>query len=93
MDGSAQQAYYSKDDTPSPTVSTGALMLSLLVDAHEKCDIATADVEGAYPHADMKDFIILKLVGNPVNIMCRINPNIRAMWSWKVDRKYYTYSC
>ena len=39
------------------TVSTDALMISLMIDAKERRDVATADVEGAYLHADMEEFV------------------------------------
>ena len=55
-DGRAQRAMYTKEQTASPTVSTDALMLTLMIDALEGRDVATADVEGAYLHADMDDF-------------------------------------
>jgi hypothetical protein len=45
-----------------------------MIDAKERRDVATADVEGAYLHADMKDFVLLKLVGEAVDIMCQVNP-------------------
>jgi hypothetical protein len=48
-------------------------MISLMIDAKERCDVATADVEGAYIHADMEDFVLLKLVGKAVNIVCQVN--------------------
>ena len=49
-------------------------MISLMIDAKERCDVATADVEGAYLHADMEDCVLLKLVGEAVDIMCQVNP-------------------
>jgi hypothetical protein len=49
-------------------------MISLMIDAMERRDVATADVEGAYLHADMEDFVLLKLVGEAVYIMCQVNP-------------------
>jgi len=73
-DGWSQQAKYTKEETSSPTVSTDALMLSIIIDAYEKRDVTTADVEGAYLHADMEDFVLLKMVGEAVDIMCDVNP-------------------
>jgi len=52
-------------------------MLSLMIDAKEGRDVATADVEGAYLHAGMEDFVILKLVSEAVNIMCQVNPKYK----------------
>jgi hypothetical protein len=34
-----------------------------MVDAHEGRDVATADIVGAYIHAYMKDFVLLKITG------------------------------
>ena len=47
-------------------------MLSLMIAAKEG-----RDVEGAYLHADMEDFVILKLVGEAVDIMCQVNPKYK----------------
>jgi len=49
-------------------------MLSIIIDAFENCDVATADIEGAYLHADMEDFVLLKMVGEAMDIMCNVNP-------------------
>jgi len=49
-------------------------MLSIIIDAYEKRDVATADVEGAYLHADMEDVVLLKMVGEAADIMCDVNP-------------------
>jgi len=52
--GRSQRSKYTKEETTSPTVSsTGALMISIMIDAKERRD---GDVEGAYLHADMEDF-------------------------------------
>jgi hypothetical protein len=48
-------------------------MLSLIVDVFEGRDVATADVVGAYLLADMDDFVLLKLTGDAVDIMCKAN--------------------
>ncbi|GAX15524.1 hypothetical protein FisN_6Hu141 [Fistulifera solaris] len=73
-DGSVQKDLYDKSQTASPTVSTDALLLSLIVDAHEGRDVAIADVVGAYLKANMADFTLLKFTGESVNIMCKMNP-------------------
>jgi hypothetical protein len=69
-DGRAQRNLYTKDETSSATVATDALMLSILIDAKERRDVATADVAGAYLHASMKDFTLLRMEGESVDIMC-----------------------
>ena len=70
-----QKKIYLKDETASPTVSLEALLLSLMIEAKEGRDIATADVGrgGAYLHREMDDFIVLKMVEIAVDIMCKVN--------------------
>ena len=48
-------------------------MLSLLIDAKESRDVATADVVGAFLLADMEDFVLVKIDGDTLNIMCKVN--------------------
>jgi hypothetical protein len=45
-DGSVQRTLYEKTETSSPTVSNEALMYTILIDAKERRDVATADVVG-----------------------------------------------
>lgn len=71
-DGSQQRDLYTKEETSSPTVSNDALMLSLMIDATEGRDVATADVVGAYLHAEMDDYTLLKMEGTSVDIMCDV---------------------
>ena len=73
-DGRPQRSLYDKSQTASPTVSTDALMLSIMIDAHEGRDVATADVVGAYLKADMDDFVVKKFTGESVDILCNMNP-------------------
>jgi hypothetical protein len=70
--GRAQRNLYTKDETASATVATDALLLSILIDAKERRDVATAHVSGAYLRADMKDFTLLKMEGESVGIMCDV---------------------
>ena len=74
-DGRSQRNLYDKSQTASPTVSTDALMLSIIIEAFENRDVATADVAGAYLKASMDDFVVMKFVGTSVKILCKLNPN------------------
>jgi hypothetical protein len=64
---------YTKEQSASPTVTTDALMISLMINAKERRDVATADVVGAYLLADMDKNVLLKLTGESVDIMCTVN--------------------
>ena len=50
-------------------------MALLMINAHEERDVAIFDVPGAYLHADIGDkFVLLKVEGEFVDIMCAVNP-------------------
>jgi hypothetical protein len=72
-DGRTQRDLCTKDETSSPTASTDALMMSLLIDAKERRDMATADAAGAHLHADLKDFTLLRAEGESVYGMCAVS--------------------
>jgi hypothetical protein len=74
-DGRSQRSLYDKSQTASPTVSNDALMLSIIIEAFEGRDVATADVAGAYLKAPMDDFVVMKFVGASVRILCKLNPS------------------
>jgi Reverse transcriptase (RNA-dependent DNA polymerase) len=73
-DGRSQRTLYDKSETASPTVSSDALIISIIIDAHEGRDVATADVAGAYLKADMEDYVLMKFTGESVDILCKMNP-------------------
>lgn len=74
-DGRTQRGYIPKDESTSPTVSLDALLLSLMCDAYEERDVATADVAGAFLKALMDDFVLVKLIDHEVDIMCKVDSN------------------
>ena len=69
-DGRKQRNYVPREEATSPTIKLESLIMSLLVDAKEKRDVATADIVGAYLLADMKDKVVVKLTGRGVDILC-----------------------
>jgi Reverse transcriptase (RNA-dependent DNA polymerase) len=73
-DGRSQKGMYDKSETASPTVSTDSLMVSIIVDAFARRDVATADIAGAYLKAHMKDYTIMKFTGPSVDILCNMKP-------------------
>ena len=73
-DGRPQKGMYDKSETASPTVATDSLMVSIIVDAFERRDVATADIAGAYLKAHMKDYTIMKFSGPSVDILCELKP-------------------
>ena len=52
------------------------LLSSIIIDTHKVIDVEVFDVNGAYPNSDMPEdkFIILKIEGEFVEIVCEVNP-------------------
>ena len=63
----------------SPTLSLDGLIGSLLIDVHEKRDVATCDVPGAFLHPNLPPGkrLFLCLREQMVDIMCRVNPEYK----------------
>ena len=72
-DGRKQKIFYKKYDITSTTVSTDAILMILMIDAWEQRVVGTSDVTGAYLQADMEDFLILRMVGASVDVICKVN--------------------
>jgi hypothetical protein len=74
--GSKQKRYLKTDESVySPTVSTEALLATLIVDAKEKRDIAIYDIPGAYLQTELPPDkeIHMRLRDEFVDIMCEVN--------------------
>jgi len=76
-DGRKQRLYISKDEATSPAVQLESILMSLMIDAVDKRDVATCDIVGAYLFATMDEFILIRLTGESVDIMCDTNPDYR----------------
>ena len=87
VDGRLQRAYISKEELAAPMCSNDALMLVLLQAAFEGRKVATADVQAAYLHADMDDFVVIKLQGPIVDILCEMKPEYSSSWYSRTGRK------
>ena len=50
-----------------------SIIISMMIDAKEGRNVAIADVICAYLLANMKDYVLIQLIGEPVEIMCGIS--------------------
>ena len=79
VDGSKQRKYLKQDESvASPTASLESLLVSLLIDTYEGRDVRTY-VPGAYLQVrlapkDDNERVLMKLRGNFVDIICKVNP-------------------
>lgn len=74
-DGRKQRIYTCKDEFASPTAQLESLIMTWVIDALENRDTATADVGGAFLLSDITDFVLIKLDGEVVDIICEANPS------------------
>ena len=86
-DGRPQRAFYSKDETSSPTATPESVLLTALIDAVEDRHVVVADVTGAYLNANMDDFVLIRLSGDDVDMMCKANPDYRKFVSKNNGRR------
>jgi hypothetical protein len=75
-DGRKQREHTTKDETSSPTVATESLMLSCIIDAKERRDIATADIPGAFMQADMEGEVHMKMEGTMAELLVKLDPKL-----------------
>jgi hypothetical protein len=79
-DGSVQRKWMEKEETSSPTVSTEATMITGVIEARERRDVATCDIPNAFVQTklDEKDKdghkTIMKIRGPLLEILCEMDP-------------------
>ena len=66
-----------REEASSPTLSLEALLSMLIIFGHEQRSTAVFDVPGAYLHAPPGKFVLLKITGEFVDIMCEVNPEFK----------------
>jgi hypothetical protein len=69
-----QQSLITKENASSPTVSLESLLLTCVIDAMERRYAATADIPGAFMHADMDELVHIRFEGTLAELLVRINP-------------------
>ncbi len=72
-----------------PTMSLESIIATLIIDAYEERCVSKADVPGAYLHAKMPEgkIVLMKLVGQFVDIMCDVNPEYKQYVRYERGKK------
>ena len=76
-DGRKQRLYKIKEESSSPTVSIEALFLTCMIDAMENQYVITCDIPGAFMHADIDELIHIKLDGELVDLLIKLDPTYK----------------
>jgi hypothetical protein len=75
--GNKQRGYIPEEDSSSPTVATESVLLTCIIDAYERRDVAIADIPNAFIQTvieDPKDMAFIKIRGVLVDILCDLAP-------------------
>ena len=86
-DGQPQCTLYTKDETSSPTTAPESVLLTAMIDAVEDQHVVVADITGAYLNANMDDFVLIRLSGDNVDMMCNANPTYEQFVTNEKGRK------
>ena len=70
-DGRPQKDYMTKEENSAPTVSVEALMISCIIDAMERRDVAIVDIPGAIMQENMDDVMHLKMEGRLAELLVK----------------------
>ena len=83
-DGSKQRSYegYEKSDGSSPTARTDSVIMTGVVDAHERRNIAIIDVENAFLQSENDQRIIMAIRGQTAELLVRLNPDLYRPYIW-----------
>ena len=85
--GKKQRRYIKKETISSPTAQLESLILTLMIDAFEGRDTATADVTGAYLYASMPDLVLVKLREESVELLCASNKEYEKFITYEHGKK------
>ena len=72
MDRRKQRKYIAKEDVALPAIQLESIILSLIINAKETRDVDIADGVSTYLLEDMEDYMLVKLTGKTVDIMCEV---------------------
>jgi hypothetical protein len=81
--GNTQRDYLTKEDSSSPTVSTEAVLLTSIIDAHEGRDVTVIDIPNAFIQTRVdspKDRVIIRMRGVVVDWLVKAAPEVYALF-------------
>ncbi len=78
-----QRGHVTKEELSSPTVSTKAVLLTLIVDAHKGRDVAVVNIPNAFIQTnvdDAKDHVIIHITEVIVDWLVKVLPKVYALY-------------
>ena len=90
-DGRKQRLYTPKDDASSPTVAMESVLLSCVIDAKERCDVATVDIPGAFMQGDQDETVHMHLEGTLAELLTKCDPKLYRQYVVTKNNKPVLY--
>ena len=78
VDRRKQRLHTPKDNASSPTVATESVLLSCVIDAKERRDVATADIPGAFMQGDQDETVHMRLEGTLAELLTKCD--LKLYW-------------
>jgi len=81
-EGSKTRPYFTKEETTSPTASTEGIFITATINAHEECDVMTADIPNAFIQVSLENLkdgdeeVVMKVTGMLVDLLVKVAPNV-----------------
>ena len=90
-DGRKQRLYTQKDEASSPTVATESVLLSCVIDAKERRDVATVDIPGAFMQGDQDETVHMRLEGTLAELLTKCDPKLYRQYVVTENNKLVLY--
>ena len=90
-DGRKQRLHTPKDAASSPTVATESVLLSCVIDAKERRDVATVDIPGAFMQGDQDETVHMRLEGTLAELLTKCDPKLYRKYVAKENNKPVLY--
>ncbi len=69
-----QQQHIAKEEATAPTVTSGAIFIQSTFFAHERRDVATCNIPGAFLQVDNPDYVLMHLDSILAELMVEVAP-------------------
>ena len=89
--GRTQRLHTPKDDASSPTVATESVLLSCVIDAKERRDVATVDIPGAFMQGDQDETVHMRLEGTLAELLTKCDPKLYRQYVVTENNKPVLY--
>ena len=90
-DGRKQRLNTPKDAASSPTVATESVLLSCVIDAKERRDVATVDIPGAFMQGDQDKTVHMRLEGTLAKLLTKCDPKLYRQYVVSENNKPVLY--